>query len=130
MSISRAFRFFLCNLTAPTASKRMCPPSVRVGGQEWHVPVPSQGEPMQVPELNRRDFTKLAAAALGGMVAGASLVRADDEPQKKDPNKPLLLQEPHICRGLNPTCKGEVAWKKNDCAGQAHAATVKEHACK
>ncbi len=57
---------------------------------------------MQVPELNRRDFTKLAAAALSGMVAGASLVRADDEPKKKDPNKPLLLQEPHICRGLNP----------------------------
>ena len=51
----------------------------------------SQGEPMQVPELNRRDFTKLAAAALSGMVAGASLVRADDEPKKKDPNKPLLL---------------------------------------
>ena len=48
----------------------------------------------------------------------------------KDPSKPLLLQEPHICRGLNPTCKGEVAWKKNYCAGQAHAATVKEHACK
>jgi hypothetical protein len=85
---------------------------------------------MQVPELNRRDFTKLAAAALSGMVAGASLVRADDEPKKKDPNKPLLLQEPHICRGLNPTCKGEVAGKKNDCAGQAHAATVKDHSCK
>jgi hypothetical protein len=46
---------------------------------------------MRVPEPNRRDFTKLAAAALGGMVAGASLVRADDEPKKKDPNKPLLL---------------------------------------
>ena len=85
---------------------------------------------MQVAELNRRDFTKLAAAALGGMVAGARRARAEDEPKKKDPKKPLLLQEPHICRGLNPTCKGEVAGKKNACAGQAHAATVKDHACK
>jgi hypothetical protein len=85
---------------------------------------------MQLPELNRRDFTMLAAAALGGMVAGASVVRAEDEPKKKDPNKPLLLQEPHICRGLNPTCKGEVKGKKNDCAGQAYGPTVKEHACK
>jgi hypothetical protein len=64
------------------------------------------------------------------MAAGASLVRADDEPKKKDPNKPLLLQEPHICRGLNPTCKGEVKGKKNDCAGMSHGPTVKEHVCK
>ena len=34
---------------------------------------------MQVAELNRRDFTKLAAAALGGMVAGARRARAEDE---------------------------------------------------
>jgi len=82
-------------------------------------------------DLNRRDFHKLTAAALGGLVAGASVLRAvADEPKSKDPKKPLLLQEPHICRGLNPTCKGEVAGKKHDCAGQAHGPTVKEHACK
>ena len=86
-------------------------------------------------ELNRRDFTKWAAAALGGLLAGASaaIARADekkDKPKKKDPKKPLLLQEPHICRGLNPTCKGEVKGKKHDCAGQAHGPTVKEHVCK
>ena len=69
---------------------------------------------MQLPDLNRREFTKLAAAAMGGLLAGASVVRAADEPKKKDPNKPLLLQEPHICRGLNPTCKGEVKGEKND----------------
>jgi hypothetical protein len=87
---------------------------------------------MQLADLNRRDFTKFAAAALGGMVAGLGAVRAaaDDKPKMKDPNKPLLLQEPHICRGLNPTCKGEAAGKKNDCAGQAHGPTVKEHKCK
>jgi hypothetical protein len=80
--------------------------------------------------MDRRDFNRLAAAAVGGLVAGASLAAADDKPMKKDPSKPLLLQEPHICRGLNPTCKGEVQGKKNDCAGQAHGPTVKDHACK
>src|SRR5271170_1964272 len=79
--------------------------------------------------MNRREFTKLASLALGGMVAVASLAQsAENKP--KDPSKPLLLQEPHICRGLNPTCKGEVKGKKNDCAGQANGSTVKDHACK
>jgi hypothetical protein len=86
---------------------------------------------MQLPNLNRRQFTQLTAAALGGLLAGTSVLRAaDDKPKMKDPKKPLLLQEPHICRGLNPTCKGETAGKKNDCAGQAYGATVKEHKCK
>jgi hypothetical protein len=86
---------------------------------------------MQLADLNRREFSKWAAAALGGLVAGLSVGRAaDDEPKMKDPKKPLLLQEPHICRGLNPTCKGEVKGKKNDCAGMSHGPTVKEHVCK
>src|SRR5580700_8463207 len=79
--------------------------------------------------MDRREFNKLVVAAGGGLVAGASLAAADDK-KKKDPDKPLLLQEPHICRGLNPTCKGEVKGAKNDCAGQSHCHTVKEHKCK
>jgi len=89
---------------------------------------------MQLPDTNRREFTKWAAAAVGGLLAGLSAGRAvavaADEPKMKDPKKPLLLQEPHICRGLNPTCKGEVKGKKNDCAGQAFGPTIKEHKCK
>jgi hypothetical protein len=86
---------------------------------------------MQLSDLNRRQFTKFAAAAVGGLVAGLSAGRAaEDEPKKKDPKKDLLLQEPHICRGLNPTCKGEVKGKKNDCAGMSNGPTVKDHACK
>jgi hypothetical protein len=81
--------------------------------------------------MDRREFHRLAAAAVGGLVAGAGLAAAaDDKEKKKDPDKPLLLQEPHICRGLNPTCKGEGKSKKNDCAGQGSCATVKAHACK
>jgi hypothetical protein len=90
---------------------------------------------MEPYEMNRRDFTLLAATALGGLVAGTvsgRTILADDkdEPKKKDPDKPLLLQEPHVCRGLNPTCKGEIKGVKNDCAGQAAFATVKDHKCK
>jgi len=86
---------------------------------------------METPNQTRREFTKFAVAALGGLVAGLSAGRAEDEKRKKkDPDKPLLLQEPHVCRGLNPTCKGEVKGKKNECAGQAFGPTVKEHKCK
>jgi hypothetical protein len=86
---------------------------------------------MHLADPNRREFNQWATAAMGGLLAGLSASRAADEkPKMKDPDKPLLLQEPHICRGLNPTCKGEVKGKKNDCAGMAHGPTVKEHACK
>jgi hypothetical protein len=89
---------------------------------------------MHIPDPSRREFAKWTAAAVGGLLAGVTAgsasVLAADEPKMKDPKKPLLLQEPHICRGLNPTCKSDVKGKKNDCAGQAVAATVKEHKCK
>ena len=79
--------------------------------------------------MDRRELHKLAAAAVGSLVAGASLA-AEEKPKKKDPDKPLLLKEPHICRGLNSTCKGEYKGKKNACAGQAYGPTAKEHVCK
>jgi hypothetical protein len=86
---------------------------------------------MKPADPNRREFTTWVTAALGGLVAGLSVSRAADEKsKKKDPKKPLLLQEPHICRGLNPTCKGEYKGKKNDCAGMAYGPTIKDHVCK
>jgi hypothetical protein len=48
---------------------------------------------------------------------------------KKDLTKPLLLQDPHVCRGLNATCKGEIKGVKHECAGQATGPTVKGHSC-
>ncbi len=82
---------------------------------------------MDSQDLNRRSFGKLAAAALGGMLAGAGLVVAADA-KAKDKEKPLMSQEPHICRGLN-TCKGKSAGGKNDCAGAGDCATAKAHTC-
>src|SRR5262249_11982187 len=78
--------------------------------------------------VNRRDFTRLAAAALGGALAGAKLAAAEDKPKKKDVEKPLLLQEPHVSRGLN-TCKAKGKGGKNDCAGMGQCATAKAHTC-
>ena len=87
---------------------------------------------MQPNEPNRREFQRLAAAALTGLVTGVGVGVAEDkkeEAKKKDVTKPLLLQDPHVCRGLNASCKGEVGGKKNDCAGMSNCATVKAHAC-
>ena len=78
---------------------------------------------------NRREFSAWAAAAVGGLLAGLSVGRAAAAAAKKDPDKPLLLQEPHVCRGLN-TCKAEAKGGKNDCAGQGECATAKAHDCK
>ena len=74
--------------------------------------------------LNRRDFTRLTAAAFSGLVVGSGRLLADE---KKD-EVSLLLKEPHVCRGLN-TCKGVGAGKKNACAGMGVCATAKHHEC-
>jgi hypothetical protein len=94
------------------------------------------------PILDRRALNRLAFAALGGLAAGAVVgcggntpTTAPDDKDKKDKKDkeadalPRLLQDPHVCRGIN-TCKNK--GKKdttNECAGQAHCATVKAHDC-
>lgn len=81
---------------------------------------------MNPSEPNRRDFTRLAAAALGGLIAGAAAGNAADD--KKDAKKNPLLEEPHVCRGLN-ICKGKGKGGKNECAGMGACASAKAHAC-
>ncbi len=98
--------------------------------------------------LSRRDLNRFAFAALGGLVAGVLSGCSETKPppknqaagdqDKKDKDKkdketadstPRLLQDPHVCRGIN-TCKNK--GKKgttNECAGQAHCATVAAHDC-
>jgi hypothetical protein len=86
---------------------------------------------MDRPDMNRRDFGKLMAAALGGLLAGAGVTFAQKKkkPKKKDVKKPMFLQEPHVCRGLN-TCKGKGKGGKNACRGQSACHTAPEHTCK
>jgi hypothetical protein len=86
---------------------------------------------MKNSELNRRDFQRLTAAAVGGLLAGAGVTDsalAADLPSKKDKDKNPMLGEPHVCRGIN-MCKSLGAGKQNDCAGQGTCATAKAHGC-
>src|SRR5260370_7229975 len=78
---------------------------------------------MNPSDRSRQDFSKFAAAALGGVLIGVANVAsaADDESP--------LLKEPHVGCGLN-TCKGTNGDKKNDCAGTGHCASAKKHSCK
>jgi hypothetical protein len=91
---------------------------------------------MSDPMLTRRDLHRLGLAALGGLLAGAVAgcgpgkdKGSPDKEKETDPSLPRLLQDPHVCRGIN-TCKNK--GKKgttNDCAGQAHCATARFHDC-
>ncbi len=76
--------------------------------------------------LSRRDFTRLSVAALAGLSFGGSISLGANEPAKSE--KSPLLNDPHVCRGLN-TCKGKGGDKKNSCAGTGSCATVKSHGC-
>jgi hypothetical protein len=83
---------------------------------------------MQPLEPDRRDFSRLAAAALGGILAGLSTATAEQKDEKKKEEKNPLLTDKHICRGLN-TCKGKGKGEKNDCAGMGACAIAKAHSC-
>jgi hypothetical protein len=87
--------------------------------------------------LNRRELCRLALAALGGLTAGTLAgcagktqpAAGPDQTAKEADGTPRLLQDPHVCRGIN-TCENK--GKKgtfNECAGQAHCATVAAHDC-
>jgi hypothetical protein len=89
---------------------------------------------------NRRELNRWAVAALGGLLTG-TITGCTSKPQgadkavadkqdKGDPEKAsLLLQDPHVCRGIN-TCqnKGKPG-TTNACAGQGTCATVASHDC-
>jgi hypothetical protein len=88
--------------------------------------------------LNRRDMNRLALAALGGLFTG-TLIGCSGKPEgkdktaadkeNKDGEKSLLLNDPHVCRGIN-TCKNKgKPGTKNACAGQGTCATVTSHDC-
>jgi len=92
-------------------------------------------------QLNRRTFHQLTAAAFGGMLTGtlSGCPAKPTEPKVDDkaPTAPvgaeaeatsLLMQEKHVCRGLN-MCKNSGASGENACAGQGDCATFVHHVC-
>lgn len=77
--------------------------------------------------LSRRDFGRLTSAAVGGVLLGATMVsKSADSKTDHDPN--LLLQDKHVCRGLN-TCKGKGKGGDNSCAGTGNCAIAEKHTC-
>ncbi len=108
--------------------------------------------------LNRRQFNQLSMAALGGVVAGAAAgcgggdtattppaqpaptggseaagggeetTDAGGEPAAAEHDVAFLMEEPHVCRGLN-TCMNKGASGENACAGQGSCATAEAHTC-
>jgi hypothetical protein len=101
---------------------------------------------MKNSAINRRDFNKLTAAAMGGLVAGTVVgCGGGAKPPEPAPApgdgtgaaKPaggdevvasLMMEEPHVCRGLN-TCQSKGASGDNACAGQGACATAEKHDC-
>ena len=80
----------------------------------------------KLPGLSRRDFSKLTAAACGGVLLGSTLIgRAADSAGQGAP----AADDKHACRGLN-TCKGKGKGGTNSCAGTGNCATVDAHSCK
>ena len=78
--------------------------------------------------LDRRDLGRWALAAAAGIAAGAALQGCGGEAEVDGKDDGLLVQEPHVCRGLN-TCKGLGAGGQNECAGQGTCASVEAHGC-
>lgn len=84
---------------------------------------------MSNPNLGRRNFSRLALVAAGGLVAGSRSASAGDnkDSAKLGVDPALLIAAPNTCKGLN-TCKGE-GKGQHDCAGMGSCAAVPKHDC-
>jgi hypothetical protein len=83
---------------------------------------------MSQNSLDRRDFNRLTAAALGGLAAGPAwgCNKGGGGPAAVETTE--AKADVHLCRGLND-CKGQGKDGKNECRGQGNCATAKEHSC-
>ena len=86
---------------------------------------------MSEQKVTRRDFSKLAVAAAGGMMAVSGTALAAEAAKKKKKAFPvdpaLLLSDPNVCKGLN-SC-GAKGKGEHSCAGQGSCATAGAHSC-
>jgi hypothetical protein len=90
---------------------------------------------MHDSSLNRRDVIRLLSmTALGGLVTGTLIGCGGNNETGGDLKgtsdlADLLLNDPHVCRGIN-TCKNKgKPGTTNECAGQGTCATVASHDC-
>ncbi|MFN3152734.1 twin-arginine translocation signal domain-containing protein [Bremerella sp.] len=89
---------------------------------------------MSQKDLTRRDFHKLSAAALSGIMAAGTIgCGSEPAPKTTDNDSPAdgegtSTVAKHACRGLNE-CKGQGAKGTNECAGSGTCATVEHHIC-
>ena len=113
---------------------------------------------MKSSEMNRRDFTRWTAAAFGGVVAGTLAgCSSEPDPaapaagagggtpegsgaapegsgaahitdSEATHDVAYMIEEPHVCRGLN-TCEGKGQGGENACGGQGACATATAHTC-
>jgi hypothetical protein len=89
---------------------------------------------MNDSSLNRRDVIHLGMAALGGLISGtlSGCGRKDkvgSDVKGESDAASLLLNDPHVCRGIN-TCKNKgKPGTTNECAGKGTCATVAAHDC-
>jgi hypothetical protein len=78
--------------------------------------------------LSRRDFSRLTLAVFGGVLLGTTFsAQAAEGDSKHDPA--LLMQDKHVCRGLN-ACKAKGKGGENSCAGTGKCAIAETHSCK
>lgn len=96
-------------------------------------------------KLNRRDFSQLTVAAMGGIIAGTAAGCGSSETAEKktaesgseaaggdegglpEDWKEIITSGKNVCRGLNQ-CKGHKDGE-NTCAGTGVCATAKAHTC-
>jgi len=90
---------------------------------------------MSQKDYTRRDFHKLSAAALSGMMAAGTIgcgsqpaPKAADSEDAPAGDADTSTVAKHACRGLNE-CKRQGAKGTNDCAGAGTCATVEHHIC-
>lgn len=83
---------------------------------------------MKLNNLSRREFAKLTAAAVGGVVAGTAVNGITGATEGALVDESPLLSGKNVCRGLNPKCGGHKGGS-NKCAGQGSCHMANQHTC-
>jgi len=83
---------------------------------------------VKLNNLSRREFAKLTAAAVGGVVAGTAVNGITGVTEGALVDESPLLSGKNVCRGLNPKCGGHKGGS-NKCSGQGSCHMANQHTC-